>query len=64
MEVSSHALDQQRVAGVRFAAAAFTNLTQDHLDYHADMDALGAMRPDFEPRATEYIGQMVATLPV
>lgn len=41
MEVSSHALDQQRVAGVRFAAAGFTNLTRDHLDYHGDMAAYG-----------------------
>jgi len=39
MEVSSHALDQQRVAGVRFAGAAFTNLSQDHLDYHKTMEA-------------------------
>ncbi len=39
MEVSSHALDQERVAGLAFAAAAFTNLTQDHLDYHKDMEA-------------------------
>jgi UDP-N-acetylmuramoyl-L-alanyl-D-glutamate--2,6-diaminopimelate ligase len=38
MEVSSHALDQDRVGGVRFAAAAFTNLSHDHLDYHADME--------------------------
>ncbi len=38
MEVSSHALALERVAGVRFAAAAFTNLTQDHLDFHADME--------------------------
>jgi UDP-N-acetylmuramoyl-L-alanyl-D-glutamate--2,6-diaminopimelate ligase len=38
MEVSSHALDQERVAGVEFDVAAFTNLTQDHLDFHHDMD--------------------------
>ena len=39
MEVSSHALDQQRVAGCRFSGAVFTNLTQDHLDYHPSMAA-------------------------
>jgi len=39
MEVSSHALVQQRVAGCRFAGAVFTNLTQDHLDYHQTMEA-------------------------
>ncbi len=38
MEVSSHALEQERVAGIDFDVAAFTNLTQDHLDYHKDMD--------------------------
>ncbi len=38
MEVSSHALDQRRVAGVPFTGAVFTNLTQDHLDYHRDME--------------------------
>jgi len=38
MEVSSHALVQERVAGISFAAALFTNLTQDHLDYHHDME--------------------------
>lgn len=38
MEVSSHALDQSRVLGVEFNAAVFTNLTQDHLDYHKTMD--------------------------
>jgi UDP-N-acetylmuramoyl-L-alanyl-D-glutamate--2,6-diaminopimelate ligase len=37
MEVSSHSLDQDRVRGVRFATAVFTNLTQDHLDYHGTM---------------------------
>ncbi len=37
MEVSSHALAQNRVDGLRFRAAIFSNLTQDHLDYHGDM---------------------------
>jgi UDP-N-acetylmuramoyl-L-alanyl-D-glutamate--2,6-diaminopimelate ligase len=39
MEVSSHALALRRVDGVEFAAAVFTNLTRDHLDFHADMEA-------------------------
>ncbi|MBR5134644.1 MAG: UDP-N-acetylmuramoyl-L-alanyl-D-glutamate--2,6-diaminopimelate ligase [Clostridia bacterium] len=39
MEVSSHALDQDRVEGCVFDAAVFTNLTQDHLDYHKTMEA-------------------------
>ncbi len=38
MEVSSHALDQDRVAGCEFDVAVFTNLTQDHLDYHKTME--------------------------
>jgi UDP-N-acetylmuramoyl-L-alanyl-D-glutamate--2,6-diaminopimelate ligase len=44
MEVSSHALDQNRCAGVRFHTAVFTNLTRDHLDYHGDMSAYGAAK--------------------
>ncbi len=38
MEVSSHALDQNRVSGIAFAGSAFTNLTGDHLDYHGNME--------------------------
>ena len=44
MEVSSHALAQHRVAGLKFSAAAFTNLTQDHLDYHGDMAGYFAVK--------------------
>ena len=49
MEVSSHALALHRVDGMQFAAAAFTNLTRDHLDFHADMeDYFQAKRRLFE----------------
>lgn len=44
MEVSSHALAQGRVNGVRFRIAAFTNLTRDHLDFHGSMEAYGAAK--------------------
>ncbi|MCD8374406.1 MAG: UDP-N-acetylmuramoyl-L-alanyl-D-glutamate--2,6-diaminopimelate ligase [Oscillospiraceae bacterium] len=44
MEVSSHALSLCRVAGVRFAVGAFTNLTQDHLDFHKTMDNYAAAK--------------------
>ncbi len=39
LEASSHGIDQRRLDGVQLSAAGFTNLTQDHLDYHATMDA-------------------------
>jgi UDP-N-acetylmuramoyl-L-alanyl-D-glutamate--2,6-diaminopimelate ligase len=39
MEVSSHGIHQQRIAGIGFDACVFTNLTQDHLDYHGTLDA-------------------------
>ena len=49
MEVSSHALAQERIAGIDFNVAAFTNLTRDHLDYHETMEAyLQAKRTLFE----------------
>jgi UDP-N-acetylmuramoyl-L-alanyl-D-glutamate--2,6-diaminopimelate ligase len=44
MEVSSHSLDQGRVSGVRMAGAVFTNLSQDHLDYHGTMAAYRAAK--------------------
>ena len=54
MEVSSHALQLQRVAGTSFAAAVFTNLSQDHLDFHGDMESYFAAKArlftaDFTP---------------
>jgi len=44
MEASSHGLDQRRLDGVRLAAAGFSNLTRDHLDYHGDMAAYRAAK--------------------
>jgi UDP-N-acetylmuramoyl-L-alanyl-D-glutamate--2,6-diaminopimelate ligase len=44
MEVSSHGLDQERVAGLRFRAGVFTNLSGDHLDYHGSMEAYAAAK--------------------
>jgi UDP-N-acetylmuramoyl-L-alanyl-D-glutamate--2,6-diaminopimelate ligase len=44
MEVSSHGLDQQRVLGLQFGAAVFTNLTHDHLDYHQTLEAYFAVK--------------------
>lgn len=44
MEVSSHALHQHRVGGIRFAVGMFTNLTGDHLDYHKTMDEYAAAK--------------------
>ncbi len=56
MEVSSHALCQRRVEGVRFAVAAFTNLKPEHLDYHRTMeeyrDAKGRLFESLGPEAT------------
>jgi UDP-N-acetylmuramoyl-L-alanyl-D-glutamate--2,6-diaminopimelate ligase len=44
MEVSSHALELRRIDGTRFAVAAFTNLSQDHLDFHPDMETYFAVK--------------------
>jgi UDP-N-acetylmuramoyl-L-alanyl-D-glutamate--2,6-diaminopimelate ligase len=54
MEVSSHALALRRVDGIRFAAGVFTNLTRDHLDFHADMeDYFAAKRRLFQLLPTD-----------
>ncbi|NQU19811.1 MAG: UDP-N-acetylmuramoyl-L-alanyl-D-glutamate--2,6-diaminopimelate ligase [Candidatus Nealsonbacteria bacterium] len=73
MEVSSHALDQARVAGVRFDAACLTNVTRDHLDYHATIgdyraaksklfdslpgEAFAVINAD-DPASTEYLRRL------
>jgi len=55
MEVSSHALAYGRTAGIRYTVAAFTNLTQDHLDFHADLeDYFEAKAKLFTPGYTEF----------
>ena len=56
MEVSAHALDMHRLAGMRFEVGAFSNFSQDHLDYFKDMDAYFAAKMRFfEPEMVENI---------
>ncbi|MFH1746312.1 MAG: UDP-N-acetylmuramoyl-L-alanyl-D-glutamate--2,6-diaminopimelate ligase [Planctomycetota bacterium] len=56
MEISSHAINQQRVAGLRLAAAGYTNLSEDHLDYHGSLEeyrsAKAQLFATLEPSAT------------
>ena len=60
MEVSSHALHQQRVRGVKFDAAVWTNLTQDHLDYHHTMEEYFAAKAKlFEMTAARKEGSLI-----
>jgi UDP-N-acetylmuramoyl-L-alanyl-D-glutamate--2,6-diaminopimelate ligase len=76
MEVSSHGIDQQRVLGMAFGVAVFTNLTRDHLDYHKTLDAYFAVKSRLfsggvgpAPRATvvnlddEYGRKLAASIP-
>ncbi|MBX3709327.1 MAG: UDP-N-acetylmuramoyl-L-alanyl-D-glutamate--2,6-diaminopimelate ligase [Gammaproteobacteria bacterium] len=47
MEISSHSINQDRIAGIEFDTGIFTNLTQDHLDYHGDMEAYANVKRRF-----------------
>jgi len=62
MEASSHGLDQGRLDGVRLAAAGFTNITRDHLDYHADFEAYFAAKLELFERVLPRQGTAVVNL--
>ena len=62
MEASSHGLDQRRLDAVRLAAAGFTNLTQDHLDYHGTFDAYFAAKAGLFARVLPEEGVAVINL--
>jgi UDP-N-acetylmuramoyl-L-alanyl-D-glutamate--2,6-diaminopimelate ligase len=59
MEVSSHSVDQKRIAGLRFAGAIFTNLTHDHLDYHKTFDNYLAAKKSFFDSLTPSVFALV-----
>ena len=63
MEVSSHGLSMERVSGTDFAVGAFTNLSQDHLDFHGDMEAYGAAKErlftELLPQSTQCKGAVI-----
>ncbi len=63
MEVSSHGLHQHRVDGVRYACAVFTNLSQDHLDYHASMEEYLAAKARLFTPAMSAVGVINADSP-
>lgn len=58
MEVSSHALVLRRVAGIRFAAGVFTNLSQDHLDFHETMEAYAQAKAELFPMCDRVAGNL------
>ncbi|MHB9105738.1 MAG: UDP-N-acetylmuramoyl-L-alanyl-D-glutamate--2,6-diaminopimelate ligase [Armatimonadota bacterium] len=64
MEVSSHALCQHRATGCRYAAVAFTNLTQDHLDYHGTLEAYREAKLELfgNPRYQPANGHMISVI--
>eukprot|EP01030_Chromulinospumella_sphaerica_P035005 gene35005-biopygen28366 len=63
MESSSHALDQRRMHGVHLSAAGFSNLTQDHLDWHGSMQAYaGAKARIFGQRGMMVLNREDATV--
>lgn len=62
MEASSHGLAQRRLDGVRLAAAAFTNLSQDHLDYHADFEEYFAAKAGLFDRVLSEDGTAVINI--
>lgn len=62
MEASSHGIDQRRLDGVRLVAAGFTNLTQDHLDYHGTMEAYFAAKAQLFTRLLPEDGVAVINL--
>ncbi len=58
MEVSSHAVALDRIAGLHFAAGAFTNLTEDHLDFHKTMEAYCDAKAEFFTRCDSAVGNV------
>lgn len=62
MEVSSHAIDQFRIKGCKYKVVAFTNLSQDHLDYHKTMENYFEAKAKLLPKSMPRWQSLIMTL--
>ncbi len=65
MELSSHAIDQERIAGLKISGAIFSNISHDHLDYHVTLDNyIKAKKKLFDELPTDALCLLMQTIAI